>query len=119
MENRIQVKGKWYVLESEIKKETFKFDPIYTRQILIETDNFSMEFSVHEIDSIFKYPIISFHNKIADIKDYWDNENWILGIYKKNKESFYEIKDLSDEVKEALILIVDLAYEKGYLENYI
>lgn len=31
MENRIQVKGKWYVLESEIKKETFKFDPIYTR----------------------------------------------------------------------------------------
>lgn len=115
MENRIQVNGKWYVLESKIKKETFKFDPIHTRQILIETDIFAMEFSVHEEDSVFGLPMISFHNKKTGFQDLWDNENWILGIYNKNEESFDEIKDLSNETKEALILIVDLAYKKGYL----
>lgn len=115
MENRIQVNGKWYVLESKIKKETFKFDPIHTRQILIETNNFVIEFSVQEVGSVLKYPMISFHNKKTGFQYLWENENWILGIYNKNKESFDEIKDLSNETKEALILIVDLAYKKGYL----
>lgn len=118
MENRIQVNGKWYVLESEIKK-TFEFDPIYTREILIETNSFVMEFSVHEIDSVFKYPTISFFNKINGVQDYWENEDWILGILKRAEKSLNEMKDLSNEAKEALILIIDLAYEKGYLENYM
>ena len=131
MENRIQINGVWYVREdSQSAEETFEdIQVIQTLECLYETDDYCWAASrMYKDDGKTFYPGINI--KFTDktyktpgdredwIEDYWDNDTWILGVYRNEPSSMLDAKEAMNEkgIKDFRNFIHKLI-QMGWLEN--
>ncbi len=83
MENRIQINGKWYVLEDSIKQKNM--DLIDARSCIYETDDYCFQ-----ADVIYKDDLKTLYNDVGITvkykneekeEEYWDGQGWLWSIY--------------------------------------
>ena len=131
MENRIQINGVWYVREdSQPAEETFEdIQVIQSLECVYETSDYCWAASrMYKDDGKTFYPgiDIKFTDKTYKtsgdredwIEDYWDNDTWILGVYRNEPSSMLDAKEAMNEkgIKDFRNFIHKLI-QMGWLEN--
>jgi hypothetical protein len=125
---RIQINGEWYVKETtpnvECLEKVRDLDPTHIEQLVYETNKYCFV-----VSRIFKYDDIIFYEGISIeftdkrsvdrtnwIEEYWDNEFFIIGVY-KNDESCIEdaLESMDQEGVTTLQQIVKQLIEKEWL----
>lgn len=101
--NRIQIDGVWYVRETEAPK-SITIDPsdlTKTQTLTYENNKYCWEaIRIYKDDgeSFYDTVNINFTDKRTDPwkEDYWDNNDWFIGVYENNKEDLEEARKAMD-----------------------
>lgn len=121
-EDRIQINGTWYVKE-EIPAQTEPQDLLYTQQCLLELDQCMFEasriYSDYNNEIFLKNSVdIKYTNKITKSSDYWDNGQWMKGLFDGDKEALDEVSDMLNKSEIAqLKVFIGTLIENNWL-NY-
>jgi len=127
--DRIQINGEWYVKESTITtqpiEEEICIEATHCESLIFETDECS--FNAHRIyrddDETFYDGIsIEFTDKRPPRDkwkmEYWDNENWFLGILNNNEDSLEHAREiLSDKAINELKYVIKQLIERGWIKK--
>jgi len=108
-ENRIQINGTWYVKE-EMTAQTEPQDLLYTQQCLLELDYCMFEasrmYSDYNNEIFLKDSVdIKYTNKITKSSDYWDNGEWMRGLFEGEKEALDEVSDILNKSEIAQLKV--------------
>lgn len=112
MENRIKVNGIWYVKE-ENHTPTEKFEILESKELEVSVDNYTFTLSVLKIDEEFKMPSVDFLDRDTQIKEIWDNEDWLSQVTVNDKLLKESLPDLRHRL--AFIQLIDRAKELKFL----
>jgi hypothetical protein len=102
--NRIQIDGEWYVKEIiATPPESIELsDLTFTKECIYGTDDYlwiaskiaRTHYEPELVETDYYEGIdIKFTNKNTSVEEYWDNTNWILGVYHNDKESIKIAKE--------------------------
>lgn len=112
MEDRIQINGVWYIREDSLKPESkkdFDFEITETRELRIESENYTLVGSVLFEDERFIMPALKIEftggKEHGRESEFWDNESFLFGLATGNHESMEGITGESEELIEASKLI--------------
>lgn len=106
-QERIQINGEWYIKEiPTIPVESVESielnDLSFTKECIYEDDDYlwiasklaKIHYKPNLVGTDYYEGIdIKFTNKNTSIEEYWDNTNWILGVYHNDKESIKIAKE--------------------------
>ena len=98
-QDRIQINGIWYVKETATKEEPIVLDLTDFIGCSYETSDYAWEatkiYKSLASDILYDGVDIKFTDKTVTPwkEDHWDNNNWILGIYKNNPESMPDAEE--------------------------
>jgi hypothetical protein len=100
--DRIQIDGVWYVKEEPTKnKIEIEIEAlVHSEALSYEITHYAWEASrIYKSDDKTFYEGVDIHftDKRSDtregwIEDYWDNNNWIVGVYENNPDSLVEAR---------------------------
>jgi len=123
--DRIQIDGVWYVKEestqNKIKIEEHQLTQCQT--LVYETSDYCWEATriYHDDKETFYAGVdITFTDKEGDRedweKDYWDNDNWLKGLYENNEDSLTHAREVMNENGIAHFqAFIGKLIEKGWL----
>lgn len=122
MKDRIEIDGVWYVREDQADQEELDLDYTSFDGRVYETDLYCFEVTRILEDDGTPYPgcTVEFTDKRDKPfkKDFWDNENWFLGILDENPASMVDLKDMccGQGVREFKYVLNDLV-KVGWLNK--
>lgn len=92
--DRVEINGVWYVRENvQVEKQNgFNFiemelDPTHTEDLIHEDERYLLEYSIIKNPGICKMCSLQVQDKLTEQTEYWDNENFLLGLSQLNEES--------------------------------
>jgi hypothetical protein len=131
MENRIQINGFWYVLETPEHKTPITYEIneesiAYSQSATYENDKYCFEASriYRDINSDYFYDdclVVTFTDKRSgDRKDWtdelWDGISWFNGLIERNYESIETAREsMCHEGVETFISFLKILKNKGWL----
>jgi len=118
--NRIQIDGVWYVKEDTIDYGPEKeLDVTCFEGMVTEDDNYCFEANrIMRDDGETFYPGVSikFTNKTSNKIEYWDSDEWLIGVLEANQDSIESVsEDLNDEGIRIFRQFVSKIKERGWL----
>lgn len=125
--DRVEINGIWYVREEvQVEKPNgFNFielelDPTHTEDLIYEDDRYLLEYSIIKNPGICKMCSLEIRDKLTEQTEYWDNENFLLGLSQLNEESIEGALergkvDITDELLNIIINLLKDAFKKGLL----
>ena len=124
MENKIQINGVWYVREDSFTKkeeEAIELNPTYFKGCAVEIKDYCWEATKIEREDGTYYGGVDIQFTDKTVKpwkdEHWDNEKWMVGVYKNDPESLVIAKEtMSDEGIKHFQAFVGFLIEKGWLD---
>ena len=122
MKDRIEINGVWYVKENQSNQEELDLDFTSFDGRVYETDLYCFEVTrILEDDGIpYDGGCIKFTDKrVRPFKeDFWDNENWFLGVLNEDPISMVDLRNVCCEqgVREFKYILNDLV-KAGWLDK--
>ena len=117
MKERIEVNGVWYVREEEVLPTS-----LYVTEfegMVFENNHYCVEVTrvVHDgepaADVLMEYT----SKEVPTITEYWDNTDWMLGMYQGSPLSLKQLYLIMDESRiKQIQSIVGTLIEKGWIE---
>ena len=122
MENEMNINGEVWVKKSSLKEniEEYDFDPVYSKEILIETDNYVFTASVLANEDFTGSSMVSLEidDKSDKEKDHWYNHTFLKSISNESGPGYnYLCGKFSGEGKAAILKICKIIDEKGWLDE--
>ena len=117
--DRIQIDGVWYVREDKIEDEPINLDVVETQGCLVENEDFCYEATRIANDKGGFYDGVDI--KVTDKRekpwkeDYWDNNNWMLGILENNPDSLEELEHYTRDNFKFLQAFLQYLKDKEWL----
>jgi hypothetical protein len=122
MKDRIERDGVWYVREDQTKQQDVEFDFISFDGRVYESGLYCFEVTKLHKDDGTLYPGCSIEFTDKRVKpfknEFWDNENWFLGVLNKDPVSIksLEVTCCEQGVKEFEYVLNDLV-KVGWLNK--
>ena len=123
MKDRIEINGIWYVKEDQIDQEELDLDFTSFDGRVYESNLYSFEESRTHNDDGKPYPgcWVEFTDKRTTPfkEDFWDNENWFLGVLDEDPNSMVDLKDMCCEqgIREFKHILNDLVKDGWIVKN--
>ena len=119
MEDRIEIKGVWYVRESEQteKDKIEEFDIYESETLEVDEDTFSIKAQRTKDEyGAFDYLVVFFKRKTG-YKEEWDSKEWMSGVADRVPKEMKELRNgtLSKEEEEATIQLIDKMRELKWI----
>ena len=125
MENRIQVNGKWYVLEDSIKQKNI--DVTDVRSCVYENDDYCFQADViykDDLETLYDDVSITVKYKNEEKEEeYWDGHSWLWNIY-QNKQDYQNLHQddlienlLNENGVEDFRAFLGILVERQWLKN--
>ena len=124
--DRVEINGVWYVRENvQVEKQNgFNFiemelDPTHTEDLIHEDERYLLEYSIIKNPGTCKMCSLQVQDKLTEQTEYWDNENFLLGLSQLNEESIdaaLERGGKIDITDELLNIIINLLKDAIKLE---
>jgi len=109
LEKRIQVNGNWYVLEKQKSKNKVSFNPndiTYFNGAVFETNKYCYEADIlTDNEGKFMFSVKFTRKGENREEEYWDNEDFLLGLIKGEEESILLLVESIPEDNEREIFI--------------
>lgn len=125
--DRVEINGVWYVRENvQVEKQNgFNFieldlDPTHTEDLIYEDDRYLLEYSIIKNPGIYKMCSLEIQDKLTEQTEYWDNEEFLLGLSQLNEVSIEGALergkiDITDELLNIIINLLKDAVKKELL----
>ena len=126
--DRVEINGVWYVREEvQVEKQNgFNFiemelDPTHTEDLIYEDDRYLLEYSIIKNPGICKMCSLEIQDKLTEQTEYWDNEEFLLGLSQLNEVSIEGALerggkiDITDELLNIIINLLKDAVKMGLL----
>ncbi len=105
--DRVEINGIWYVREelSTNSKPTFQFNEVdgdlfaHTQVISYEDDEYLLEFMVLVRNYENVMPSLEIYDKVNDLKETWDNENFLNWLVELDSEAISSALNQIDTIK--------------------
>lgn len=124
--DRVEINGVWYVREDVQveKQEGFNFiemelDPTHTEDLIYEDGRYLLEYSIIKNPGICKMCSLEIKDKLTEQSEYWDNENFLIGLSQLNEESIESALEATGKIDitdELLNIIINLLKDAVKLE---
>ena len=126
--DRVEINGVWYVRENvQVEKQNgFNFiemelDPTHTEDLIHEDERYLLEYSIIKNPGICKMCSLEIQDKLTEQTEYWDNEEFLLGLSQLNEVSIEGALerggkiDITDELLNIIINLLKDAVKMGLL----
>lgn len=114
--DRIQINGVWYVREDTIDNE---YNIVCFEGMTTENNEYCFEATRimrDDGETFFPGVDVKFTNKTSGETEYWDNDEWLIGVLEDNSNSIrLALESLNDEGLRLFKQLLNKAKEKGWL----